>query len=98
VWCGTCYNPLDSNEFPIAVEADEDDLVNEEDMLSTHYLQARNGDNSITPFQCDTCHFRNLMGRNPENILAKDIKLFKCIRRVNLDSVWASEPRKCQEL
>jgi hypothetical protein len=67
--------------------------VNEEDESSTRYLQARNGDNLLTPFQCDTCHFRNLMGRNPENLLAKDLKLLKCIRRANLDSLWASEPR-----
>lgn len=62
-------------------------------MSSTRYVQARNGDNLLTPFQCDTCHFRNLMGRNPENSLAQDLRILKCIRRANLDSLWSSEPR-----
>lgn len=93
VWCGACYTPLDHKEFPIALPLNEDGLVNEEDLSSTRYVQARNGDNLLTPFQCDTCHFRNLMGRNPENSLAQDLRILKCIRRANLDSLWSSEAR-----
>jgi hypothetical protein len=70
---------MDSNEFPIALPTNEDGLANEEDLDSTRYIQARNGDNLLTPFQCDTCHFRNLMSRNPEGSLAQDLKILKYI-------------------
>jgi hypothetical protein len=33
------------------------------------------------------------MGRDPQPILAQDVQVLKCIRRANLDSFWASEPR-----
>jgi hypothetical protein len=33
------------------------------------------------------------MGRNPEESLAQDLRILKCIRRANLDSLWSSEPR-----
>jgi hypothetical protein len=93
VWCGACYTPLDANEFPIARPTNEEGLVNEEDLLSMRYCQARNGDNLVTPFQCDTCHFRNLMEREPQSNLAQDLRILKCIRRANLDSLWSVEPR-----
>jgi hypothetical protein len=41
---------------------------------------ARNGDNLVTPFQCDTCHFINIMSREPVMGIASDIHLLKCIR------------------
>jgi hypothetical protein len=56
-----CYTPVDNSEFPIALPTNEDGLVNEEEKTSKQYLEARNGDNLSTPFQCDTCHLRNLM-------------------------------------
>lgn len=77
----------------MALPTKEDGLVSEEDLLSVRYLQARNGDNLVTPFQCDTCHFRNLYNRDPEPRLAQDVRVQKCIRRANLDALWAAEPR-----
>ena len=56
------------------------------------FLVARDGDNLVTPFQCDYCHFENLMGREPIVDLASDVRLLKCIRRVNLDAFWSREP------
>jgi hypothetical protein len=93
VWCAKCYKPLDENEFPIALPMNEDGLVNEEEVDSGRYRHARNGDNLMTPFQCDTCHFRNMMNRNPEPSLSQDHRVLKCIRRANLDSLWSVEPR-----
>jgi len=49
------------------------------------HLFARDGDNLITPFQCDSCVFRNLKGRNPSS---KDDFLLACIHQVNLDALW----------
>ncbi len=93
VWCGPCYLPIDHNEFPIAVPTNEDGFINEEDQSNSRYKVARNGDNLLTPFQCDTCHFRNIMERDPVPSLAQDFRLLKCIRRANLDSLWSVEPR-----
>jgi hypothetical protein len=56
------------------------------------FLSARDGDNLVTPFQCDVCHFVNIMGREPLVNLAQDVRLLKCIRRVNLDAFWSREP------
>jgi len=52
----------------------------------------RNGDNLLTMFQCDLCHFRNLQGRDPISGSGTDTLLLRCIRRASLDSVWAREP------
>jgi len=71
----------------------EDGLVNEEEKCSKRYLEARNGDNLCTPFQCDSCHFRNLMHREPHPSLAQDLRILKCIRRANLDALWSMESR-----
>lgn len=46
----------------------------------------------MTPFQCDQCHFVNLLSRLPIDNLASDIRLLKCIRRANLDAFWSREP------
>jgi len=43
------------------------------------FMEARNGDNLSTPFQCDLCHFRNVMGRDPEGGLPQDLRVLKLI-------------------
>jgi hypothetical protein len=55
-------------------------------------MEARDGDSLVTPFQCDHCHFVNVMGREPVEGLASDLRVLKCIRRVNLDAFWSREP------
>lgn len=57
------------------------------------YRCARAGDNLITPFQCDFCHFLNIYQRAPVTSYAPDLRVLKCIRRSNLDAFWASEPQ-----
>jgi hypothetical protein len=93
VWCGPCYTPIDNHEFPIALPVNEDGVINEEEKSSKRYCEARNGDNLSTPFQCNTCHFRNLMNRDPHHALATDLRMLKCIRHANLDALWSLEPR-----
>jgi hypothetical protein len=65
-------------------------VENEED--SDRYMMGRNGDNLVTPFQCDLCHFRNLMKRDPLMSLPQDLRMLKLIRRANLDALWSREP------
>ena len=91
-WCGPCYVALDKNEFPIALPTDEDGVVTKDPKELKRYLAGRNGDNLITPFQCDWCHFENLTGRRPSSQDGKDQYLLKSIRRAQLDAFWATEP------
>lgn len=55
------------------------------------FLQARNGDHVIVPFQCELCHFRNVYGREPEADNYKDKELFVFARKANLHSFWSRE-------
>ena len=56
------------------------------------YLVARSGDHLQCPFQCDLCIFRTLKGMEPGRQLA-DRALQRCIRRINLDALWARDPK-----
>ena len=58
----------------------------------THFLLGRDGDHTMVCFECDTCIFRKLKGRDPIKENNEDILLEECIRRINLDSFWSSEP------
>lgn len=71
-------------------DADGEVVLEEKDKM--RYLEARDGD-LVTPFQCETCHVRNFLGRDPQPNLASDVRLIKLIRRANLDAFWCSEPK-----
>jgi hypothetical protein len=52
------------------------------------FMHARAGDHLMTPFQCELCHFRNIMGRDVLVDVHEDIELFEILRRANLDAFW----------
>jgi len=81
VWCRSCYVTLDRNEFLVARPIDEGGIELQEEADQLRFLKGRDGDHLVTPFQCDLCHFQNIMDRDPE----------KLIRRANLDALWARE-------
>jgi hypothetical protein len=54
------------------------------------FLSARGGDHLMVPFQCDTCHFRNVYGRDPDDRESDKMPMI-LIRRVILDSFCARE-------
>jgi len=56
------------------------------------FIRARDGDHLVTPFQCNLCHFCNIMGRDPIHNSPQDVRLQKLIRRANLDALWSREP------
>jgi hypothetical protein len=60
--------------------------------MSFDFYEARNGDSLLTPFQCDLCHFRNILGRGPVPSSFKDSKILAFIRRANFDSTRQREP------
>jgi hypothetical protein len=53
------------------------------------FQYGRRGDQFTTAFQCDRCHVRNMLWREPRDA---DRFLMKCIRRAILDSLWSREP------
>jgi len=59
---------------------------------ANRFVEARNGDHLMVPFQCEVCHFRNIYGRDPQDNNLKDKEFFRYARRVNLDSFWSREP------
>lgn len=57
------------------------------------FMYGRAGDQFMCPFQCDTCIFRTVYGRDPDQTgSANDQKNLRLIRRVNLDALWSREP------
>ena len=56
------------------------------------FLIGREGDHLVTMFQCDLCHFRNMVGRSPQASFGSDDLLLRFIRRANLDALWSREP------
>jgi hypothetical protein len=52
------------------------------------FMVARAGDHLVTPFQCDDCHFQNIMGRNPNVFSTSDKEVLEYIRRATLDAFW----------
>ena len=75
-----------------ATPTDEDgfDWQPPSDLL--RHRQGRHGDHLICPFQCDECHFLNIMSRRPVPDKAEDVRMLNAIRRANLDAFWSREP------
>ena len=64
-------------------------MLDEED--EDRFIGARQGDQFMTVFQCELCHYRNIYKRNPQKGRALDPKVFAVFRRATLDSFWARE-------
>ena len=67
---------------------DADDLVDED---PKRFVEARDGDFMMCPFQCDWCHFFNINGRLPNDSYEMDKLQMMSIRRAILDSFWSRE-------
>jgi len=94
-WHAKCYRQFDNDKFPVLKASDLDDsMVDPDDFAEeedeSRFMEARDGDHLMTPFQCDDCHFCNARKRLPIN--TEQDKLFQlCIRRALLDSLWSRE-------
>jgi hypothetical protein len=75
-------------KFLVKTQVDDDGKVILDPGEETRFVEARAGDHLMTPFQCDTCHFRNFMGRSPVMTNLLDKEIFGFIRQANLDSFW----------
>jgi hypothetical protein len=89
---GNAISIFHQDEFPIARPTDKDGMIVMDANDETRFKEARDGDFLLTPFQCDLCHFRNLLSRDPVIGLPQDVRLVKLIRRANLDALWSREP------
>jgi hypothetical protein len=90
-WCGPCFKPLGVRNFPIRKKLDEDGELLEEEDEDIQFKQGRAGDHLMVPFQCELCHFRNVMNRNPDQARGTDLEILDMMRRANLDAFWSRE-------
>jgi hypothetical protein len=92
-WHGNCYKQMETDRFPIQSSREVDELDFEESDESAkekdRFRVGRDGDHWICPFQCDLCHFQNVQ-RRPPGCDPRDEYFLLCIRRANLDALWAS--------
>ena len=85
-WCGPCFTSLGIRQFPIRQKVDDDGGILEDDNDDERFKCARPGDHLMIPFQCEVCHFRNIMQRNPNRQLANDVEMLDLMQRANLDA------------
>jgi hypothetical protein len=45
----------------------------------------------MVSFQCELCHFRNILLRDPDRRDANDLEILDMMRRANLDAFWSRE-------
>jgi hypothetical protein len=67
---------------------DDDGDVIENPAEATRFKEARAGDHLMTPFQCQLCHFRNFMERNPVMSYDLDLFLLEFVVIANLNAFW----------
>jgi hypothetical protein len=97
VWCRRCYREASNNRFPrLDNNGDTANASNLEIEASPplgRYRCGRDGNYLMgVPFECDLCSFRNVCGRQPSFGSKRDQFTLSCIRRVQLDVMWAREP------
>jgi hypothetical protein len=90
-WCGKCYAPIGTKAFLIKKLVDEDEIDQTRPGDEKRFMEARPGDHLMTPFQCDLCHFRKMMGRNPVLTLWSDREILEYVKQANVDAFWSQE-------
>ena len=90
-WCGKCFVPRGFKPFPVKTLVDEEGRELADAGGPKRFLEARNGDHLMTQFQCDLCHFRNIMSRDPNHFEVEDREILEYIRRASLDAFWSRE-------
>ena len=75
------------------VQLDEDGEVICNPGDETRFMEAHAGDHLMTQFQCEMCHFRNIMGRDPMiDVSNGDRELMADFWRALLDAFWSRKP------
>jgi hypothetical protein len=89
-WCGPCFTTLGVRKFSIRRKIDDDGEIIEDDD-DMRFKCGRPGDHLMVPFQCEVCHFRNIMLTDPDDTSARDVEMMDLMRRANLDAFWSRE-------
>ena len=92
MYCDGCYRTAADDPYPIRLPVDLDGLVVESAAEENRFRYGRAGDNFMTMFQCDLCHFRNIQKRDPVGENGLDRCAMRNIRRANMDALWSREP------
>ena len=99
MWCGECYSSTADLNFHVAdpenilTEAGDDNRltsgwkIKQSDRL--RFCAARDGDDLLVSFECDTCIFAKVYQRLPDRVGEDDKFVLGCIRRINLDAFWS---------
>ena len=90
VWCHECYVTDGQLKFPVKKNSDMEEGFDLEDDENS-FMYARKGDEFMTTFQYELCHFRNIQKKNPKS-QSPDMVVLSFIRRANLDAFWARKP------
>ena len=90
-WCGKCFWAHEDDPFPVRCPVDEEGTSLILDKDKDRFMFGRAGDHLVTPFQCETCHFRNLLGRDIQLESCQDRLLVIAVRRATLDAFWSRE-------
>ncbi len=93
VWHAECYMCFGQEHpwFPMATIKDEQESVwHKEEERQRRLMQGVKGAHLSTPFQCETCWYRNLEGRDPRD--GESDLMLACIRRANLDVMAGKSP------
>jgi hypothetical protein len=91
-WCAKCYKAHPGLDFHIHKEQNEVNLSWVKKGEDMRFLEGIDGAFLVVPFQCDTCWFRVLQGREPRVGSYQDNRIYAHIRRVNLDLIWSRAP------
>ena len=94
MWCRKCYQAHPEDPFPVQVRLDDEEKedLETEEQLDQRYQTGRDGDHLMgIPFECDLCHFRNVMERDPVDGNVQDDFTLLAIRRGCLDAMWSRE-------
>ena len=91
-WCGKCYRTLPDDRFHISYPQDTSGFIHMNKVDTLRFKEARNADHIMCNFQCDFCIFYMMKNRAPITRNMKDKLLMTCLRRANLDAMWAREP------
>lgn len=52
------------------------------------FMHARASDHLMTPFQCELCHFQNILGQEILVEVHEDVELFEILQPAHLDEFW----------
>lgn len=63
----------------------------EEEDDDVRFKCAHTGDHLMVPFQCEVCHFQNILEWDPNLTQATNRETLDMVRRANLDAFWSRE-------